>query len=121
MPSDASDSEVDLETDDTAAKPTTAHKPTPGPYYLGGNREIYAKLPNGVMRVVAFRPMFPDDIGEDYPNAQLLASSWELLDICETALSCGVLDARSGPATAEIIRRIYAVKTKLESEPCSNP
>ncbi len=116
MPSDASDSKVDRETDDTAVKPPVTARPTPGPYYIGGHREIYARLPNGEMRVIAFRPMFPDDIGEDYPNAQLLASSWELLSICETALSCGVLDARSGPATAEIIRRIMAVKAKIERQ-----
>ncbi len=117
MPSDASDHKVDRETDDTAAKPANARRPTPGPYYIGSHREIYATLPNGEMRVIAFRPMFPDNDGADYPNAKLLASSWELLDICETALSCGVLDARSGPTTAEIIRRIMAVKAKLESDP----
>ncbi len=113
MPSDASGRKVDRETADIAVKPPVTARLTPGPYYLGGNREIYAKLPNGEMRVVAFMPMFHDSY-DDYPNAQLLASSWELLSICETALSCGILDARSGPTTAEIVRRIMAVKVKIE-------
>ncbi len=63
------------------------------------------------------------DVFECAPEwaVKLAAVAPELLSICENALSCGVLDARSGLATAEIIRRIMAVKVKLEPKPCSNP
>jgi hypothetical protein len=59
------------------------------------------------------------DLLENPPEwaVRLIAIAPELLSICETALSCGVLDVRSGPTTADIVRRIYTVQARLKDSP----
>ncbi len=116
MPLDASAWEVDREDDGDDKRPSVSRIPTVAedPMHAPPWKAVSF---SGHWEVTTDRGDDRNeyDVFEDPPEwaVRLAAESPELLSICETALNCGVLDANAGPTTAEIIRRIYAVKKRL--------
>ncbi len=116
MPLDASGREIDLETTDTTKKPLAGRIPTVDEDPMHAPPWKVACF-FGSWEVTTDRgtELIEYDVFEDPPEwaVRLAAEAPELMSICEMALSCGVLDTNAGPTTAELIRRIYEVKRRL--------